>query len=223
MAVFARFMGWLAVAVGIVAAMLPFVLENALQASDAILIAFVGIFAGAGLVVLAQVLTVAEKIEEHTNWFSSSARPAAPQAVADDGGLAENGAAGRDDRGMEAVAAKPADVPDEHRPGGVGERHAEERALPQDTEVGRREPVEQAEPATPAEPTPVAATSGDAEPEVYDAARHPPAIEEWAYEDLRVMTLQDGSVAVELDGVWYRFVNVEDMVAYLSPATGQNS
>lgn len=221
MAVFARFMGWLAVAVGVVAAILPFAVENALEPGDAILIAFVGVFAGVGLVVLANVLAIAEKIEEHTNWFSASARPSAQ--TAQDGSDAEGVAAGsRADRKVEraAVSAR-------------GESKYESDDKDSDTadagteegpDTAARRPERQVAPvpvSVTARPTASAPDVPVADPEVYDSAKHPPAIEEWAYEDLRVMTLQDASVAVELDGVWYRFASVEDMVAYLSPQPGQ--
>lgn len=214
MAVFARFMGWLAIAVGIVAAILPYAVDNALAPGEAMMIAFVGVFTGVGLVVMAKLLTIAEKIEEHTNWFSGSARPA-PAAVGDSS-QPERGLAGdRREQAVEPEAGASDEPAGEPQPDAIPEPvERTPEPAPQGVPEEERRPAEIPAPA----PRP-AAPPADIEPEVYDAGKHPPAIEEWAYEDLRVMTLQDGSVAVELDGIWYRFSNVEDMLTYLSPAS----
>ncbi len=204
-----RFMGWLAVAVGVIAAIVPLVNPSLLPVGDSIVIAFVGIFAGIGLVAVAKLLDVAEKIEANTNWFSVSAAGAArpPEAAA------QAGAA------VAASQAQPSEAPPEPEPQPEPARRLEEPepvyqpVAPADEPASRVSQPEEAAapPATPeAEPVP-------GEPEVYDANIHPPAIEEWAYGTRRVMTLRDGSVATELDGVWYRFVSVQDLAAYVEP------
>ena len=48
-------------------------------------------------------------------------------------------------------------------------------------------------------------------PELYDASRHPAAVEEWSHRGRRVMTLEDGTLATEVEGAWYRFIRLEDI------------
>ncbi len=48
-------------------------------------------------------------------------------------------------------------------------------------------------------------------PQLYDANRHPAAVEEWSHQGRRVMTLEDGTFATEVSGAWYRFVRLEDI------------
>ena len=42
---------------------------------------------------------------------------------------------------------------------------------------------------------------------------HPAAVDEWTHNDRRVMTLEDGTFATEVDGAWYRFLTLDDIDA----------
>jgi hypothetical protein len=226
-------MGWLAVAVGVVAGIVPLAVQNALPAGDAITIAFVGVFAGIGLVTLSKVLEIAEKIETHTNWFSASARPdTGASGVREQPGEPAPSAPETEDlpEHMRRVRAEPPAPPREPQPAPEPQPVAGPEPAP--------EPEPQPEPApVAAEPQPQAAAPqpepGPPQaaaqptprrgPEVYDSSIHPPAVEEWSHGGKRVMTLQDGSVATEIAGVWQRFEAVEDMVDYLQQPRGRQS
>ena len=222
MAVFAKFMGWLAIAVGIVAGIVPLVAQDALSAGDAITIAFVGVFAGVGLVTLAKVLELADKIEANTNWFAASAKPGQRTAAAIE--PAEQTATG---------SADAEDLPEHIRPVRAEppvptpavEPEPEPEPMPEPVPpVPEPEPEPMPQPrAAPAAPPPAPEPAQRRGPEVYDSSIHPPAIEEWAHGGKRIMTLQDGSVATEIAGVWQRFENVEDMVDYLQQPRGRQS
>ena len=194
MAVFARFMGLLAVAVGIIAAVLPLVVKNALAANDAMMLMFIGVFAGISLVSLARILTIAERIEANTNWFAAAqSKPAQADA--------------------EPNFTEPSPPVGENK----NNKQAPTQAAPPEPKPATAEPAPQTPAAAPPPKPAVAAPRGrkPQPPEIYDAAQHPPAIEEWTYGKTRVMTLQDGTVATELEGVWRRFASVEDMAAFL--------
>ena len=102
---------------------------------------------------------------------------------------------------------------------GIGRKQdpdQEEEAAKPDTsedDLPEREPEPPARQRQRYQPAASRPAASQAEAELYDASRHPPAVEEWTHNGRVVMTLEDGSFASEVNGAWRRFMRLEDIDA----------
>lgn len=191
MAAIVKIIGWLATAGGLIFIVLPFVVSSGLSVDTMVSLCIFLLVMGPLLVGLSQLIEVAEKIQANTNWFSTGGMPAAqPEAE-----IAE--APQNSEPEPEPVPAAPEQVPTAPAAPTVPTAPAAPVERPAEPAVPRSERQPQRPPA----------------PELYDANVHPAAVDEWTHNNRRVMTLEDGTFATEVNGAWYRFRTLNDIDA----------
>jgi len=185
MAAILKIIGWLAFAVGALFIIMTFIISDGLSIDTMISLAIFLMITAPLIIGLSHLIDIAEKIQANTNWFSTGGVPAVPPVQEQ----------------PEAAA-----VPDEPKP----------EALPEmePAPVAEEMPAREAKPASErAAQRAEKRAPRPAAPELYDANKHPAAVDEWTHNGQRVMTLEDGTFATEVDGAWYRFLKLEDVEA----------
>ncbi|NNE24447.1 MAG: hypothetical protein HKN11_17745 [Rhizobiales bacterium] len=186
MAAIVKIIGWLATAAGVIFIILPFVSATGLSADTIVSVCAFLLVAGPLLIAVSHVIEVAEKIQANTSWFSTGGMPPGQARSDDDEAPAPS-------EPEPAPNPTPAPAPEQEAPPAPAERPLEP-ALPRSERQPARRPP----------------------PQLYDANVHPAAVDEWTHNSRRVMTLEDGTFATELDGAWYRFLKLDDIDALRS-------
>lgn len=191
---FMRIAGAVAMVFGLVMLILPFAASDWIANGAAVTTAAVLLVTGPALIGLGQLITIAENIQNNTNWLSAGS------------------STGRE-AGNAQSDTPPAEEPQQPEP------EAELPPKPK-PEQQRQPPPPPPSPQEPAPATPPPAAPPQSAPpqsaptqQLYDASKHPAAVEEWTHHGRRVMTLEDGTFATEVDGAWYRFINLQDIEA----------
>jgi len=190
MAAIVKIIGWLATAVGLIFIVLPFIVSSGLSVDTMASLCVFLLIMGPMLVGLSRLIEVAEKIQANTSWFSTGGMPAA-QPVAES----------TEAQQPSEPEPEPAPVAQEQIPAAAPAVEEQTPAAPVEQPRERAVPRSERQPQRPPAP------------ELYDANVHPAAVDEWTHNSRRVMTLEDGTFATEVNGAWYRFQTLNEVDA----------
>ncbi|MGI9463350.1 MAG: hypothetical protein ACR2OM_05400 [Aestuariivirgaceae bacterium] len=191
MEVLVKSVGWIAFATGLVFIIVPFAAPDSLSFDTAVSLMMFLLVTGPLLVGLSHLIGIAARIQENTSWFSTGIPSIDPQPM----------------------SKAPSAAADDQTPFS-GQDEPRSAALPQgafERDTNQPEDKPASAPETPAGTA--GNPAGEPVPQLYDANQHPAAVEEWSHQGRRVMTLEDGTFATEVDGAWYRFLRLEEIDA----------